>query len=187
MMILDATIVNVALPDIQHDLGFSQSSPDLGARRVPDRVRLASCCSAAASATSSAARGMFLAGIALFTASSLVCGFASSEGMLIAARFVQGLGAAISASAILALIVVEFPDPRERVRAMSAYTFVSVAGGSLGLLAGGLLTAGAELALDLLRQPARSACWPSGSARIVLPRDRGLGPEPRRRRPRLRR
>ena len=83
---------------------------------------------------------LFLAGIALFTASSLVCGVASGEGMLIAARFVQGLGAAISASAILALIVVEFPDPRERVKAMSAYTFVSVAGGSLGLLAGGLLT-----------------------------------------------
>ena len=173
MMILDATIVNVALPDIQHDLGFSQSSliwvPDayliafgsfllLGGRLgdLVGRTRL------------------FLAGIALFTASSLVCGVASGEGMLIAARFVQGLGAAISASAILALIVVEFPDPRERVKAMSAYTFVSVAGGSLGLLAGGLLTEAlswhwiffVNLPIGLLAL---------GLGRIVLPRDRGLG------------
>src|SRR4051794_25862633 len=139
MMILDATIVAVALPAIKTDLHFSSSSLTwvmnayliafgsfllLGGRLgdLIGRTR------------------MFLTGIAIFTGASMLCGFASSEAMLIVARFVQGFGAAAAASAILALIVVEFPDPRERVRAMSAYTFVSVAGGSIGLILGGLLT-----------------------------------------------
>jgi EmrB/QacA subfamily drug resistance transporter len=71
---------------------------------------------------------------------SLLCGIAPSEGALIAARFVQGIGAAVQASVILAIIVTEFPAPAERARAMSAYVFVAVAGGSLGLLSGGALT-----------------------------------------------
>ena len=83
---------------------------------------------------------MFLAGLVIFTAASLLCGIAPSQGALIAARFVQGIGAAAQASVILAIIVTEFPEPSERARAMSAYVFVSVAGGSLGLLAGGVLT-----------------------------------------------
>jgi EmrB/QacA subfamily drug resistance transporter len=173
MMILDATITNVALPDIQHDLGFSQSSltwiPDaymiafgsflLLGGRLGDLVGRAR---------------LFLVGIAVFTISSVACGMAGSETTLIAARFVQGLGAAISASAILALIVVEFPDPRERVKAMSAYTFVSVAGGSLGLLAGGILTQAlswnwiffVNVPIGLL---ALGLGW------VTLDRDRGLG------------
>jgi EmrB/QacA subfamily drug resistance transporter len=173
MMILDATITNVALPDIQRDLGFSQSAltwiPDaymiafgsflLLGGRLGDLVGRAR---------------LFLVGIAVFTASSVVCGMAGSEAMLIAARFVQGLGAAISASAILALIVVEFPRAEERVKAMSAYTFVSVAGGSLGLLAGGLLTQAlswhwiffVNIPFGLL---ALGLGW------VVLERDRGLG------------
>ena len=96
---------------------------------------------------------MFLAGVVVFTGASLLCGIAPSQGALIGARFLQGVGAAAQASVILAIIVTEFPEPSERARAMSAYVFVSVAGGSLGLLAGGLLTAGAQLALGLLRQP----------------------------------
>src|SRR5205807_927118 len=68
------------------------------------------------------------------------CGIASSQGVLIGARFLQGVGAAAQASVILAIIIVQFPEPAERARAMSAYVFVSVAGGSLGLLAGGVLT-----------------------------------------------
>jgi EmrB/QacA subfamily drug resistance transporter len=76
----------------------------------------------------------------LFTAASALCGLASSQGMLIGARFLQGIGAAVQASVILAIIVTEFPRPAERARAMSAYVFVAVAGGSLGLLAGGALT-----------------------------------------------
>jgi MFS family permease len=86
--------------------------------------------------------------------------------MLIAARFVQGLGAALSASVILAMIVAEFPDQRERTKAMSAYVLVSVGGGSLGLLLGGVLTQALSLALDLLHQPAhrRGHCHRRGAA-----------------------
>jgi len=83
---------------------------------------------------------VFLAGVTLFTIASALCGAAASQEMLIAARFVQGLGAALSASVILAMIVAEFPDQRERTKAMSAYVLVSVGGGSLGLLLGGVLT-----------------------------------------------
>jgi EmrB/QacA subfamily drug resistance transporter len=173
MMILDATIVAVALPDIKTDLNFSSTSLTwvmnayliafgsfllLGGRLgdLLGRTR------------------MFLAGMAIFTAASMLCGFAGSEAMLILARFVQGFGAAIAASAILALIVVEFPDPRERVTAMSAYTFVSVAGGSIGLLAGGILTQ----ALDwhwifFINLPLGILAFILG--RAVLDHDRGLG------------
>ncbi len=83
---------------------------------------------------------MFLYGVTLFTLASLLCGAASSSEMLIAARFIQGIGAAMQASVILAIIVIEFPEPSERATAMSAYMFTAVAGGSLGLLAGGVLT-----------------------------------------------
>ena len=83
---------------------------------------------------------VFLAGVVIFTVASLLCGFAPTQGALIGARFLQGVGAAAQASVILAIIVTEFPEAAERARAMSAYVFVSVAGGSLGLLAGGLLT-----------------------------------------------
>jgi EmrB/QacA subfamily drug resistance transporter len=173
MMILDATITNVALPDIQRDLGFSQSSltwiPDaymiafgsflLLGGRLGDLVGRAR---------------LFLVGIAVFTASSVACGMAGSEATLIAARFVQGLGAAISASAILALVVVEFPDPGERVKAMSAYTFVSVAGGSLGLLAGGLLTQALSWNwIFFVNVPIGLLAF--GAGWVVLERDRGLG------------
>jgi EmrB/QacA subfamily drug resistance transporter len=70
----------------------------------------------------------------------VLCGLASSQGVLVGARFLQGVGAAVQASVILAIIVTEFPQPAERAKAMSAYVFVAVAGGSLGLLAGGALT-----------------------------------------------
>ena len=136
---LDASIVNVALPDIQRDLHFSQSSLIwvvdaflitfasflLMAGRLGDLI---------------GRRLVFLAGIALFTASSVVCGVAVDPAMLVVGRFVQGIGGAMSASAIIAIIVTEFPEPGERARAMSAYIFVAVGGGSIGLLVGGVLT-----------------------------------------------
>jgi EmrB/QacA subfamily drug resistance transporter len=139
MIVLDVTIVNVALPSIQRDLHFSQSNLTwvvnaflvtfgsllLLAGRIGDLV---------------GRKRVFLAGLVTFTAASLVCGIAPSQGVLIGARFVQGIGAAAQASVILAIIITEFPIPSERTRAMSAYVFVSVAGGSLGLLAGGILT-----------------------------------------------
>jgi EmrB/QacA subfamily drug resistance transporter len=139
MIVLDVTIVNVALPSIQHDLHFSQANLTwvvnaflvtfgsllLLAGRLGDLI---------------GRKRVFLAGVVTFTVASLLCGVAPSEGALIAARFLQGVGAAAQASVILAIIVTEFPRPDERARAMGAYVFVSVAGGSLGLLAGGLLT-----------------------------------------------
>ena len=95
MMILDATIVNVALPAIKYNLHFSALVADLGAQRVPDRVRELLAAWRAARPVGSTR--MFLVGIAIFTAASLLCGFAGSEAALIAARFVQGVGAATAA------------------------------------------------------------------------------------------
>src|SRR3954454_9979519 len=139
MIVLDVTIVNVALPSIQHDLHFSQANLTwvvnaflitfgsflLLAGRLGDLV---------------GRKRIFLGGLVTFTVASLLCGVAPTEGALIGARFLQGIGAAAQASVILAIIITEFPEVNERARAMSAYVFVSVAGGSLGLLAGGLLT-----------------------------------------------
>ena len=139
MIVLDVTIVNVALPAIKVDLHFSEANLSwvvnaflitfgsllLLAGRLGDLL---------------GRKRVFLGGVALFTVASLLCGVAASEGTLIAARFLQGIGAAAQASVILAIVVTEFPLPTDRARAMSAYVFVSVAGGSLGLLAGGLLT-----------------------------------------------
>jgi EmrB/QacA subfamily drug resistance transporter len=136
---LDQTIVNVALPTMQHDLPFTQANLAwvidaylitfggalLLAGRLGDLI---------------GRKKVFLAGVTLFTIASGLCGVAGSQEMLIAARFVQGLGAALSASVILAMIVADFPDQAERTKAMSAYVLVSIGGGSLGLLLGGLLT-----------------------------------------------
>ncbi len=139
MIVLDVTIVNVALPSIQHDLHFSQGNLTwvvnaflvtfgsllLLAGRLGDLL---------------GRKRVFLAGLTIFVAASLMCGLAPTQGALIGARFLQGVGAAAQASVILAIIIADFPEAAERARAMSAYVFVSVAGGSLGLLAGGVLT-----------------------------------------------
>ncbi len=139
MIVLDTTIVNVALPSIQHDLHFSQGqltwvvnaflvtfgSLLLFAGRLGDLI---------------GRKRVFMIGVGVFTIASILCGSAWSEGALIGARLLQGVGGALQASVILAIIVTEFPEPAERTRAMSAYVFVAVAGGSLGLLLGGLLT-----------------------------------------------
>src|SRR4051812_47079246 len=139
MMVVDATIVNVALPSIQRDLDFSQA--DLTWVVNAYMIAFASFLLMAGRLGDLAGRKkIFLFGLTLFPAASALCGFADSQVMLIGARFVQGLGGAIASSAVLALIVTEFPSPVERVKAMSAYMFTSTAGGSLGLLAGGALT-----------------------------------------------
>jgi len=139
MIVLDATIVNVALPSIQSDLGFSQSSLAwvvnayliafggllLLAGRLGDLI---------------SRRGIFLAGLAVFSVASLVCGVAQSQEMLVAARFVQGIGGAMTSAVVLGMIVTMFPEPREQAKAIGVYSFVASAGGSIGLLAGGVLT-----------------------------------------------
>src|SRR3954465_11821216 len=139
MIVLDATIVNVALPSIQGDLGFSQS--DLAwvvnayliafggllllAGRLGDLI---------------GRRRVFLGGLALFTTASLLCAVAGSQGVLIGARFVQGIGGALTSAGILGMIVTMFPQPREQAKAIGVYSFVASAGGSIGLLAGGAIT-----------------------------------------------
>ncbi len=139
MIVLDVTIVNVALPSIQHDLHFSQA--DLSWVVNAFLVSFGSLLLLAGRLGDLVGRKrVFLAGLTIFTAASLLCGIAPTQGVLIAARFLQGIGAAAQASVILAIIITEFPEAGERARAMSAYVFVSVAGGSLGLLAGGILT-----------------------------------------------
>ena len=139
MIVLDVTIVNVALPSIQRDLHFSQA--DLSWVVNAFLVTFGSLLLLAGRLGDLAGRKrVFLTGLTIFTLASLLCGFAPSQGVLIGARFLQGVGAAAQASVILAIIVTEFSEPDDRARAMSAYVFVSVAGGSLGLLAGGLLT-----------------------------------------------
>ncbi len=139
MIVLDITIVNVALPSIQEDLGFSQSSLAwvvnayliafggllLLAGRLGDLL---------------GQRRVFLFGVALFTLASLLCALAQSAGMLIAARFVQGVGGALTSAVVLGIVVTMFPEPREQAKAIGVYSFVASAGGSIGLLAGGALT-----------------------------------------------
>jgi len=139
MIVLDSTIVNVALPSIQHDLHFSQANLTwvvngyliaygsflLIGGRAGDLI---------------GRRKVFLAGVLVFTMASVLSGLAQDSATLIGARFLQGLGGALSAGVILALIVTGFPQPSERAQAMSVFTFVLAGGGSLGLLAGGMLT-----------------------------------------------
>src|SRR5215204_4721357 len=173
MIVLDATVVNVALPSIKDDLDFSQS--DLAwvvnayliafggllllAGRLGDLI---------------GHRRVFLAGLAVFTIASLLCGLAQSQGMLIGARFLQGAGGAAASAVTLGMIVTMFPEPREQAKAIGVFGFVASAGGSIGLLAGGVLT--------------ESINWhwiffiniPIGIATAILavrliPRDQGIG------------
>ncbi len=139
MVVLDATIVNVALPHIQRSLSFSSSSLSwvLNAYVLSFGGLLLL---GARSGDLSGRRRTFLAGIGLFTLSSFAGGLATSAWMLLAARAVQGVGAALAAPAALALLTGIFPEGAARVRAIALYTTVSAAGGATGLVAGGLLT-----------------------------------------------
>jgi EmrB/QacA subfamily drug resistance transporter len=139
MIVLDVTVVNVALPSIQDDLGFSQSSLAwvvnayliafggllLLSGRFGDLL---------------GRKSVFMAGLAVFTLASLLCGLAQSQEVLVAARFVQGVGGAMTTAVVLGMIVTMFPEPREQAKAIGVYAFVASAGGSVGLLAGGVLT-----------------------------------------------
>ena len=139
MIVLDMTIVNVALPSIQGDLGFSQS----GLAWVVNAYLIAFgglLLLAGRLGDLWSRRGVFLAGLGVFTVASLFCGLASSQEMLVAARFVQGVGGAMTSAVVLGMIVTMFPEPREQAKAIGVYGFVASAGGSIGLLVGGVLT-----------------------------------------------
>src|SRR6185312_6689022 len=139
MVILDVAVVNVALPAIKSDLGFSSASLQwvvsayailfggtlLLGGRIGDQL---------------GRRRVFIAGLALFSASSLACGLAWSEASLIAFRGIQGLGGALLAPAALALLMTTFPEGRERNRALGIYGAASGSGAAAGVLLGGVLT-----------------------------------------------
>jgi EmrB/QacA subfamily drug resistance transporter len=139
MIILDGTIVTVALPTIQRSLAFSAANLSwvmnayliafgsllLLAGRLGDLI---------------GRKRMFSCGLAVFTAASLLCGLAANPAMLIAARFAQGIGGAMVSAVSLGMIVTLFPEPREQAKAIGAFSFVGAAGASIGLVLGGVLT-----------------------------------------------
>jgi EmrB/QacA subfamily drug resistance transporter len=173
MIILDQTIVNVALPSIQDDLGFSQSSLAwvvnayliafggllLLAGRLGDLI---------------GRRRVFLTGLTIFTIASMVCGVAQSQAMLIGARFVQGAGGALTSAVILGMIVAMFPRADEQARAIGVYSFVAAAGGALGLLLGGVLTEAINWHwIFFVNLPIGIAT--AIAARRLLPDEKGIG------------
>ncbi len=139
MIVLDATIVNVALPSIREDLGFSQTSLAwvvnaylltfggflLLGGRLGDIY---------------GHRRLFLAGITLFTLASLACGLANSQGLLVGARAIQGFGGAVVSAVGLSLVMNLFTEAADRAKAMGVYGFVASGGGTIGVLLGGVLT-----------------------------------------------
>ena len=173
MIVLDVTVVNVALPSIQEDLGFSQSALAwvvnayliafggllLLAGRLGDLI---------------SRRGVFLAGLAVFTVASLLCAVAQSQEMLVVARFIQGVGGAMTSAVVLGMIVTMFPEPREQAKAIGVYAFVASAGGSIGLLAGGVLTEAINWHwIFMINLPIGIAC--AVAAMKLLDDDRGIG------------
>ena len=139
LIVVDMTIVNVALPSIQKDLGFSQS----GLAWVVNAylIAFAGLLLLAGRLGDLVGRKLvYLIGLGIFIAASLLCGLSFTQPMLIAARFVQGIGGAVSSAVILAMIVTLFPEPVERAKAFGIFGFIASAGAAVGLLAGGLIT-----------------------------------------------
>ncbi|GAA4212769.1 MFS transporter [Actinocatenispora rupis] len=139
MVVLDGTVVTVALPTIQDRLGFSPS----GLAWVVNGYLVAFAGLLLLSGRLGdllGRRRVFLAGLVAFTAASVVCGAAVDPAMLVAGRFVQGVGGALASAVILGMVVALYPEPRGRATAMGVYSVVSAGGGVLGLVAGGVLT-----------------------------------------------
>lgn len=173
MVVLDGTIVSVALPTIQDELQFGSSQVAwvvnaylvafggllLLAGRLGDLV---------------GRRRIFLAGLAVFTLASLFCGLAQTSGQLIAARVLQGVGGAMASGVILGMLAALFPDPNERAHAFAIYAFVGAAGASIGTVAGGLLTDALSWRWIFLVNVPIGASTIALAARTVNA-DRGLG------------
>ena len=171
MIILDGTIVTVALPAIQRDLGFSSSGLAwvvnayliafggllLLAGRLGDLI---------------GGKRVFLAGLAVFIVASLLCGVSASQPMLIAARFAQGAGGAMASAVSLGMIVRLFPEPPLRARALGIYSFTGAGGASVGLVLGGVLTQAlswhwiffVNVPSAQWRSRPAGCCWPASRA-----------------------
>src|SRR5512132_1858484 len=177
MIVLDVTIVGVALPSIKDDLGFSDTSLAwvvnaylltyggflLLGGRLGDLY---------------GHRRLFLIGISVFTLASLACGLATSQGSLVVARSVQGVGGAVASAVSLSLMVNLFTDPGERAKAMGIFGFVAAGGGSIGVLLGGVITdALAWNWIFLVNVPIGIAVVIASLA--VLPGGRGFAPKTR--------
>ena len=173
MIVLDVTVVNVALPSMQRELGFSTESLAwvvnayliafggllLLSGRLGDLI---------------GRRTVFLAGLAIFSIASLLCGLAQSQGLLVGARFLQGVGGAMTSAVILGMIVTTFPEPREQAKAIGAFAFVASAGGAVGLLVGGVLTQSVNWHwIFIVNVPIGIAT--AVMARRLIERDEGLG------------
>ncbi|MEU4236656.1 MFS transporter [Actinoplanes sp. NPDC026619] len=173
MIVLDSTIVAVAVPDIQRELGFSPAGVSwvvnaylvafagllLLAGRLGDLL---------------GAWRVFLAGLTVFTLASLLCGLAPTAGWLVAGRFVQGAGGALAAAVVIGMIVRLFPSPGDQARAMGIYSFTQAGGAAAGFVAGGILTdAVGWPAIFLINVPIGIAVYLAG--RRLLPREPGLG------------
>lgn len=173
MIVLDATVVNVALPSIKDDLGFSQQSLAwvvnaymitfggllLLSGRLGDLI---------------GRKVMFLSGIAVFTVASLACGIAPSQGALVGARLLQGVGGAMASAVILGMIFLMFSDPGDQARAIGVFGFVASAGGSIGLILGGIITDSISWHwIFTINVPIGIAV--AIAAHRLLERDRGIG------------
>jgi EmrB/QacA subfamily drug resistance transporter len=175
MIVLDGTIVNIALPSIQRDLGFSQA----GLAWVVNAYVLTFggfLLLGGRTADLIGRRAVFVAGLAIFTIASLACGLAPTQWALIAARAVQGVGGAIVQAVAFSLILELFAEPVSRAKAMSVWGFVSSAGGAVGVVLGGVLTETGDWHLIfLLNVPI--GILAIALARPLLPAGRGLGLE----------
>jgi EmrB/QacA subfamily drug resistance transporter len=173
LIVVDMTIVNVALPSIQRDLGFSQSGLAwvinayliafggllLLAGRLGDLL---------------GRKRVYLVGLGIFIGASVLCGLSFNQPMLVAARFVQGIGGAVSSAVILAMIVTLFPKPDDRAKAFGVFSFVASAGAAIGLLAGGLITQAVSWHWIFFVNLPIGLVTAGLSARLLAP-DRGIG------------
>jgi EmrB/QacA subfamily drug resistance transporter len=173
MVIIDTSIVSVALRSIQRDLGFSQS----GLAWVVNAYTIAFGGLLLLSGRLGDLIGrkrMFVTGLVVFTAASILCGLANSQALLISARFVQGAGGAMAAAVVMGIVVTMFERPRERAQAIAAFSFAAAAGGSIGVLAGGVLTEGINWHwIFYINAPIGIAA--SVLAVLLIQSDRGVG------------
>lgn len=173
MTILDGNIVTVAMPAIQSDLGFSASGlawvvnayliPFGGLLLLVGRL-----------GDLIGRKRMFTAGLAVFTAASVLCGVATGQGVLVAARALQGVGGAMTSAVVLGMLVAQFPEPREQARAIAVFSAVGAAGGALGTFLGGALTEALNWHwIFLINLPIGIVAW-LAAVRVLEP-DRGAG------------